>query len=171
MVLVQANARVPEEARPVLLAVAARLRDEPDFLARLNALLEDDAAATRWADRFEALEQRIQALEAERGPGGANNPHGLGGHSGKTAKEIVTVNNVHDRPTGTSAAADGTDWSARAAAIEVSSGEGRGRRLTEAGSALFDEMAGAGLSAQDIAKTLGMTRPSAASRLKKIGGG
>lgn len=46
----------------------------------------------------------------EKGPGGANNPHGLGGKSCKTEDEIVNVDNVHvdsseARPTGNTAAA------------------------------------------------------------------
>ena len=73
---------------------------------------------------------------SRRGDGGANNPHGLGGRSGKTAEELVTVDNIHSdkdgqRPTGTSAAAGmrrlqtaaETDPQARAEYDAVLSGE------------------------------------------------
>jgi hypothetical protein len=56
----------------------------------------------------EAMDAWQQATK--RGAGGANNPHGLGGKSGKTADGIVTLDNIQgdkapSAPTGTSAQA------------------------------------------------------------------
>lgn len=237
--LVQVNARVPEDGREAMLSIAAKLRDDASFAKRLLAFLDDDVVGSPWADRFAALEERVRVLEAsavarganevlllidgemERGAGGANNPHGLGGKTGKTEGEvqdadpdIVNVDNIHvdkeGRPTGTSRAAgmrrlqkaaeDTVDeeageatvgqapidtdarpllgdgergaehhgWAARAAAVTLSTGEGRGRKLTPEGIALFEEMAGAGVGSAEIAKVLGMARQSVDTRRAKL---
>jgi hypothetical protein len=68
---VQTNVRVPPGDKPLLRAIAARLRIEPRFRDRLTALIEEDPAP--------ALQQRIARLEEQvdyllgtaRGPGHA----------------------------------------------------------------------------------------------------
>lgn len=64
--------------------------------ATVKRLISDDIVAKAAYDEIVARE-----------PGGANNPLGLGGHTGKTADDVVNVDNIHidnipDRPTGTS---------------------------------------------------------------------
>ena len=147
--MVQANARVPEAARPVLLAVAARLRDDPGFLDRLQGFLADEAGGSPWADRIEAIEARLTALEG--------------------AAKYETIS--HLSPSAPAAAALDADWPARAAAITVSTGEGHGRKLTTEGAALFDEMVRAGVHVPEIARILGMAKQSVHARAKKLGAG
>ena len=144
--MVQANARVPETARPVLLGVAARLRDDPGFLDRLQAFLADEAGGSPWADRIEAIEARLTALE--------------GAGKSDTVSALA--------PSAPVAPASNGDWPARAAAITVSTGEGRERRLTAEGAALFEEMVKAGVRVSEIARTLGMARQSVDARAKKV---
>lgn len=180
---VQANARVPEEGRPILLAVAARLRDDAGFLARLKDFLGDDASASPWADRFAALEKRVWALEAEiertelaRRPTPSLHdipekyqpaPPPLAYRAGEQEPEAPEPEAQEDGavedPSETMEA-----WAARAAAITISTGEGRGRKLTDAGADLFKEMVRAGVRHLDIARTLGMARQSVDTRAKKV---
>jgi len=54
---VQTNVRVPPGDKPLLRAIAARLRIEPRFRERLTALIEEDPAP--------ALQQRIARLEEQ----------------------------------------------------------------------------------------------------------
>lgn len=163
--LVQANARVPEAARPILLSVAARLRDAPGFLDQLQAFLADEAGGSPWADRIVAIEGRLAALEetelTKRKPGQGQPRDPQTGAFGPS------VDNVHDRPerpAGNSAA----DWPTRAAAITISTGEGRGRKLTADGAALFEEMVRAGVRNPEIARILGMARQSVDARARRI---
>jgi len=57
MANVQTNVRVPPNDRPVVCAVAARLRNDPRFRERLRLLLEEEASP--------ALEERIARLEVQ----------------------------------------------------------------------------------------------------------
>ncbi|HUK60829.1 MAG TPA: hypothetical protein VLV50_16480 [Stellaceae bacterium] len=52
---VQTNVRVPPGDKPLVRAIAARLRIEPRFRERLTALIEEDPGP--------ALQQRIERLE------------------------------------------------------------------------------------------------------------
>jgi ATP phosphoribosyltransferase regulatory subunit HisZ len=54
---VQTNVRVPLGDKPLVRAVAARLRIEPRFRERLKALIEEDPTP--------ALQQRIERLEEQ----------------------------------------------------------------------------------------------------------
>lgn len=66
MKLAQVNMRVPEDTREAVLAIGARLRADPAFIAQLQAFLDtlDDPTATpALADRVAALEARLDAIE------------------------------------------------------------------------------------------------------------
>jgi hypothetical protein len=54
---VQTNVRVPPSDKPLLRAIAARLRIEPRFRERLSALIDEDPTP--------ALQQRIARLEEQ----------------------------------------------------------------------------------------------------------
>lgn len=54
---IQTNVRVGEGDKPLIIAVAARLRADPDFHARLVALLEDRPP--------DLVEERIRKLEQQ----------------------------------------------------------------------------------------------------------
>jgi hypothetical protein len=58
----QVNMRVPDEARPVLLAVGARLRSDPAFAVQLQNFL-DGLGDQSLADRVAALEAWRDTLE------------------------------------------------------------------------------------------------------------
>ena len=58
---VQTNVRVAEADKPLILQVARRLRSDPDFRAKLAALLEDLACAGM-EDRIKKLEQQVSWL-------------------------------------------------------------------------------------------------------------
>lgn len=62
---VQVNIRVPAEAKDLIGKLGRRLRDDPEFLDRLAALL-DGPTDPDLADRLAAMEARIAALEANR---------------------------------------------------------------------------------------------------------
>jgi hypothetical protein len=65
----QINVRAPEEARKALQQLGAHLRNNPDFLGKLEAFLNDyeaDAAGPTMADRLAQIEDRLAALEAGR---------------------------------------------------------------------------------------------------------
>lgn len=59
---VQANIRVPSEAKDLIGRLGRRLRDEPDFLERLAALV-DGPTGPDLADRLAQIEARLAALE------------------------------------------------------------------------------------------------------------
>ena len=58
------------------------------------------------------------------------------------------------------------DWHARAAAIAISSGEGKGKRITPEALALLREMDAAGENAAEIGRVLGLAGPSVRHHLK-----
>lgn len=62
----QINVRAPEEARKTLQRVGGFLRDNPEFLGRLEAFLDDyegGAAGPSVTDRLADLEARVARLE------------------------------------------------------------------------------------------------------------
>lgn len=66
---VQINVRAPEAARDFLLSLSARLRGDPEFLARAEAWLAeatDPTVAPGLVDRVERLETLV--AELTRGP-------------------------------------------------------------------------------------------------------
>lgn len=58
---VQTNVRVAEGDKPLIVAVAARLRTDPGFRERLAALLQDRASPLL-EDRIKELEQQVSWL-------------------------------------------------------------------------------------------------------------
>lgn len=61
----QINVRAPEDARPVLQRIAARLREDPAFLAQLSAYLDeldDGSIDDTIAARVAKLEARLDAM-------------------------------------------------------------------------------------------------------------
>lgn len=64
MKLIQANARVPADGRPVLLKAAALMRADPSFTAKLEAFLAGDEPGTTWRNEMAAMSARIVAVEA-----------------------------------------------------------------------------------------------------------
>lgn len=177
MKLMQANARVPADGRPVLLKTAARMRADPSFTARLEAFLAREERGQEWSDDLADLRVRIEALEATvNAPGDmvkshdeANAHPALSSDSSPQPEAQITTAARHC-PDTLPMFADGPamDWQDRAAAITLSTGEGKGRKLTAEGEALFREMAGAGAGAPTIARTLGIASQSVHYRLAKL---
>ena len=64
---VQTNVRVPPSDKPLLRAVAARLRIEPRFRERLKSLIEEDPTPALEA-RIERLEEQVEWLLGPNGP-------------------------------------------------------------------------------------------------------
>jgi len=58
---VQTNVRVPPSDKPLLRAIAARLRIEPHFRDRLQSLIEEDPTPALQA-RIERLEEQFERL-------------------------------------------------------------------------------------------------------------
>lgn len=62
---VQANIRVPAEAKELIARLGRKLRDDPGFIDQLAALV-DGADAPDLSDRLAQIEARLAALEAGR---------------------------------------------------------------------------------------------------------
>ena len=60
---VQTNVRVPPGDKPVVRAIAARLRNDPRFRDRLKAVLDEDPSPALEA-RIEWLEEQVRRLLA-----------------------------------------------------------------------------------------------------------
>ena len=60
---VQTNVRVPPSDKPVVRAIAARLRADPRFRDRLKAVLDEDPSPALEA-RIEWLEEQVRRLLA-----------------------------------------------------------------------------------------------------------
>lgn len=63
----QINVRAPEEARKTLQRLGGHLRDNPEFLGKLEAFLDDHesgAAGLSVTERLADLEARMAAFEA-----------------------------------------------------------------------------------------------------------
>ncbi|MGQ3671181.1 hypothetical protein ACT6QG_02150 [Xanthobacter sp. TB0136] len=164
--LIQANARVPEDSRPVLLKAAALMRADPSFTVKLETFLSGGAGDGPEPSWQADMAARIEALEAVvlKNTAPASNT----GKSGNKPATTVHQNCPDTLPMFADSPA--TDWQARAAAITLSTGEGKGRKLTAEGEALFREMMDAGESAPLIARTLGMAPQSVHYRLMKMKG-
>ena len=66
----QINVRAPEAAREFLLNLAARLRADPEFLARAEAWLievEEPPTGPNLAERVANLEAAVERLTRDRG--------------------------------------------------------------------------------------------------------
>lgn len=62
----QINIRAPEEARPVLQRLAARLREDPAFVAQLTAWLDEGPVDDTLVARVTRLEARLDELVGGR---------------------------------------------------------------------------------------------------------
>ncbi|MFH3479241.1 hypothetical protein [Xanthobacter variabilis] len=173
MKLIQANARVPQDSRPVLLKAAALMRADPSFTARLQAFLADDEPGATWRDEMAAMSARIAAVEAQVLRKTPVSPVLKAQTSGDEAVWHLAANGGHahlgtlPQPLAADAVVPPVDWQARAAAITLSTGTGKGRQLTPAGEALFCDMMDAGARAPEMARTLGMAPQSVHYRMKK----
>jgi hypothetical protein len=75
---VQTNVRVPPGDKPVVRAIAARLRADPRFRDRLKAVLDEDPSPALEA-RIEWLEEQVRRLLAGKGESGSEPPYRGGG--------------------------------------------------------------------------------------------
>jgi hypothetical protein len=64
---VQTNVRVNPGDKPLVRAIAARLRIEPRFRERLKALIDEDSTP-RLEERLERLEATVDRLVADASP-------------------------------------------------------------------------------------------------------
>lgn len=190
--IVQVNLRAPEGDKAVLAEVAARLREGQGFAERLSAFLAAEGAGAAWADRLEAIERRLEALEAAKGekatllpPDASSSPRAASAPAiGVPAEDAIRADDGQVdlegllksapddpvEPAGTAVEGE-EDWTAKAAAITTTTGEGKGRKLTDAGAGLFAEMLAAGVPLPSIARTVGISPQSAHTRAKKLGAG
>jgi len=74
---VQTNVRVPPSDKPVVRAIAARLRTDPRFRERLKAVLDEDPSPALEA-RIEWLEEQVRRLLAGTKPAGSSYPEAGG---------------------------------------------------------------------------------------------
>ena len=70
---VQTNVRVPPSDKPVVRAIAARLRTDPRFRERLKAVLDQDPSPALEA-RIEWLEEQVRRLLAGAKTGSSSYP-------------------------------------------------------------------------------------------------
>jgi hypothetical protein len=73
MTTVQTNVRVNPGDKPLVRAIAARLRLEPRFRERLKALIDEDPAPAL-AARLDRVEALVDRLLAQGGHAGAIDP-------------------------------------------------------------------------------------------------
>jgi hypothetical protein len=73
MTTVQTNVRVNPSDKPLVRAIAARLRIEPRFRERLKALIDEDPAPAL-AARLERVEALVDRLLAETGRARVGDP-------------------------------------------------------------------------------------------------
>ncbi|MFC0217829.1 hypothetical protein ACFFJ7_05420 [Pseudochelatococcus lubricantis] len=189
---VQASARVPEEGRPVLLEIAAQMRADPSFIERAAVWIAATRAGDELADWRSEIERRLEALELQSSQVGtieskqddttagripAGNEGGIaadpveGGRQADIEDLLSPVLDDPVEPAGAAVEAEDADWTAKAAAITTTTGEGKGRKLTEAGAGLFAEMLAAGVPLPSIARTVGISPQSAHTRAKKLAAG
>lgn len=126
---VQANIRVPAEARDVLTRIGARLRADPSFADQLEVLLAEDATATGLS-----LAERMARIEEH-----------LGIETTDTPQRVAP-----DTPA-------------------LTTGEGRGRRLTPAGEAEVERRIEAGEDDATIAGALDVSANTVKARRQRIG--
>lgn len=79
MSTIQTNVRVQPDDKPLVRAIAARLRLEPRFRERLRALLEDDPTPAL-KERIERLEEMVERL-ISAAAGERNGAHPLHAHA------------------------------------------------------------------------------------------
>lgn len=150
----QINVRVPDAAKPTIKDIAERLRRDTSFLPRLRRWLEEegnDGRSAFLADRIDKLEARMAEL-ARR----------LDGGSAPRNQAAPRQVEMFD--------AGSDERSVAVAPIEASSwtiGEGRGRRLTEAGKEEMRRRVQAGETDRTISEFLGV-RPFSVAQFRKV---
>ena len=143
----QFNVRIPDEARDVLTRIATRLREDDRFAARLEAFmdtLDDPTADDSLAERVARIEARLDAM------------------GGDLTAEIRS-----DTPTDTPQR-DAPSQVGTADTPALTTGEGRGRRLTTAGEVEVERHIEAGETDDTIATALEVSKNTVRARRKKI---
>lgn len=142
----QFNVRIPDEARDVLTRIATRLREDDRFVDRLTAFmdtLDDPTADDSLAERVARIEARLDAM------GGS--------------LETVTSDTPPDTPQ------RDAPWQPDTADTPaLTTGEGRGRRLTTAGEVEVERRIEAGETDDTIATALEVSKNTVRARRKKI---
>ena len=136
----QFNVRIPDEARDVLTRIATRLREDDRFVARLEAFMDtlDDPTAD------DSLAERVARIEARLDAMGGEN-------------RVPTEPNFTSAPTDTPQDTP-----------TLTTGEGRGRRLTTAGEVEVERRIEAGETDDTIATALEVSKNTVRARRKKI---
>jgi len=143
----QFNVRIPDEARDVLTRIATRLREDDKFAARLTAFmdtLDDPTADDSLAERVARIEARLDAM---------------GGDQLSTR-----VDDVQGIPTDT----PHRDAPSQPDTPALTTGEGRGRRLTTAGEVEVERRIEAGETDDTIATALEVSKNTVRARRRKI---
>ena len=136
----QVNVRIPKGAKPAIMRLARLLRQDENFVHRLGRFLDEDQDTDLGAllsQRIDRLERRLAALEV-----GAPAPT----DAGRSPPEIAP------KPPAEPV------WT---------TGEGRGRRLTEEGERELQRLVSEGLGDSAIAGRLGVKPFTVSARRKK----
>lgn len=158
----QFNVRIPDDARDVLTRIATRLREDDKFVARLTAFmdtLDDPTADDSLAERVARIEARLDAMGGASSPNLGEQVHGQVGQAHDTPSDNLSdrMNTLHRQLGGT----EGTP--------PLTTGEGRGRRLTTAGEIEVERRIEAGDDDSTIAAALGVSANTVRARRRKIG--
>ena len=151
----QFNVRIPDEARDVLTRIATRLREDDKFAARLTAFmdtLDDPTADDSLAERVARIEARLDAMDAPKSGG---NPD--------ASLATLPVSTPTDTPQ-----RDVLSQLATADTPALTTGEGRGRRLTTAGEVEVERRIEAGEDNATIARALDVSTNTVQKRRNDI---
>lgn len=170
MEMVQVNFRCPEDIRPVLLRIGARLRDEPGFaavLARWFAGVEAGAALSEnpvLSGRLTEIERRLFALERQAPAVPVQAP-----------APAVVAPVVDDAPAVPVAPEPAAPDSPVARFLDMKRADppwtvegGKGRSLTPIGEQRFGEMVSAGLAMAKISDLTGLSPATVGRRKREI---
>lgn len=141
----QFNVRVPDETRDILTRIATRLREDGQFASRLEAwldTLDDPTADDSLAERVARIEARLDAM------GNDSQPEDGPGFAGYLAYR---------------------DGDTEQGGPPLTTGEGRGRRLTTAGEIEVERRIEAGDDDPAISEALGVSVNTIRARRKKLG--
>lgn len=153
------NVRIPDQARDVLTRVVNRLREDDQFVTRLEAWLDsldDSTADDSLAERVARIEARLDAIEGENW--GQTEP-------GFTSTPTDTP--PRDAPPDTPKS-DVADHNAPQTTPPRTTGEGKGRRLTTAGELEVERRVQAGEDDATIAQALDVSIDTVRDRRRKI---
>ncbi|HUZ72301.1 MAG TPA: hypothetical protein VMU87_04895 [Stellaceae bacterium] len=87
---VQTNVRVPPDDKPVMRAIALRLRTDPRFADRLKQLLAEEASPAL-EERIARLEEQMQRLLASPGCSGRSFADPAEGGEPSTASRVGAI--------------------------------------------------------------------------------